>query len=278
MKSLKEKTTSLFGSCPDIFRKRLAHWKYRDEIDKNNFLIIDDKDGRLALCPLRYGKRVTIYESNAKYLDGGKFNIPMMDVTTNEYVYKEKTCIGLRDRLNIEFLENLADIKNENFYSSDINDKYTCIAVSKSLDREENKNFTMEYKINKLKNLVKDGGYLYIEYYIALDNDEIRYPKNQYLRYGEMEKYFDPTEWNILSLEEISTKEALTKTNVEEKPIIFGIIDVRKKFEKEIKKIKKKQEKNILSQSESRSLSNITPIRNYRERKVRNYVINGVLR
>ena len=265
MKSLKEKSISLFGSCPEIYRRRLAHWKFRDEIDNNNFLVIDDKDGRLALCPLRYGKRVKIYEPDAKYLDGGKFNVPMKDFDTGRYVYKEKTCIGLRDRLNMEFLENLADIKNENFYSSDLAEKYSCVAVSKSLDREENKNYTMEYKIEKLKSLVKDGGYLYIEYYIALDsNDEFKYPKNQYLRYGEMKNYFDSDEWNILSLEEKSTREDITKMNIDNKPIIFGIIDVRKRTQKEIKKLRK--------------INNILPIRNYREKKVRNYVINGVLR
>ena len=57
----------------------------------------------------------------------------------------------------------------------------------------------MDYKINKIKSNVALGGYIYIEYYLAIDEkDYKKYPSNQYLRYGEIEKYFPKEEWTIL--------------------------------------------------------------------------------
>ena len=265
MKSLRNRSNSIFGKCPEIYKKRVSHWKNRKEFDKYDFLVIDDRDGRLGMCPLRSGAKVTIYEPNSIYLYGGKINTPIRNLESNEIIYKPKTSLGLEDRINLEFLEGNVNLHNENFYESEINHKYGYVATSKSLDREENKLIPMADKINKLKDAVESGGYLYVEYYIALDSDDYNlYPQNQYLRYGEMKNYFSDENWTILSIEEYPTTEDITKMNLESKKIIFGKIDVRKKGEH----VKRKP----------RKINNIRAIKNPRNKKVRNYIINGVLR
>lgn len=265
MKSLRIRSNSLFGNCPEIYRKRVAHWKNRNEYKGYDFLVVDDKDGRLCMCPLRSGREVTVYEPNEIYLYGGKQKVPIKNLENNEIVFKDKTTMGLQDRLNLEFLENNAVIYNENFYEAHLDNKYGFVAASKSLDRIENKNISMSDKIEKLKDVVQPGGYLYIEYYIALDeNDYESYPENQYMRYGEMEKFFKNEDWSILSIQEKPTTEDITKMNPESKKIIFGIIDARRKKENNIRKPRMIHKLN----------TNIPS----RVKKVRNYVINGVVR
>ena len=63
MESLKNKTTSIFGKCPEIFKRRVGHWKSRRSLDECDFLVVDDKDGYLGMCPLRSNMNVTVYES-----------------------------------------------------------------------------------------------------------------------------------------------------------------------------------------------------------------------
>ena len=265
MKSLRIRSNSLFGSCPEIYKKRVARWKFNKELNNYDFLIVDDKDGRLAMCPLRSGARATIYEPNSIYLYGGKINTPIKNLENNEIVFKQKTSLGLQDRINLEFLEEGAELNNKCFYDSELEKEYGYVAASKSLNRDENKHLSMDTKINKLKRAVKSGGYLYIEYYIALDNDDYNlYPKNQFLRYGEMKDYFNDEDWTIISIEEKATTEDITQMNIEPKKIIFGIVEARRKKE--------------FSERKPRKICSVRAIQRPRVKKVRNYVINGVIR
>ena len=265
MESLKNKTTSIFGKCPEIFKRRVGHWKSRRSLDECDFLVVDDKDGYLGMCPLRSNMNVTVYENDKNLLYGGKYLYPFKNPHNDEIVYKEKTILGFEDRINIEFLDAHAKLINENFYKSNINEKYSYVATTRGLNLEQNIDISMIDKINKLKSCVKDDGYLYIEYYIALDSDDYEtYPKNQYLRYGEMKEYFNGNEWDILFNTEKATTESINQINKERKEIILGIIDVRKQK----KRVPKKR----------RNINNIVPIQLSNGKKVRNYTINGVFR
>lgn len=262
MKSLKSKTTSIFGKCPEIYKKRVIHWKNRRKLEYRNFLVVDDKDGYLGMCPLRANMNVTVYEQDKNLLYGGKYLFPFKNPNTDEIVYKEKTMLGFQDRINIEFLESNVELLNKNFYESNIDKKYDYVATSRGLSID--KNISMEDKINKLKSCVKDNGYLYIEYYIALDSDDYdAYPKNQYLRLGEMKNYFNEDEWHIIVNTEIATYEKINQINIESKKIILGTIDARKCDDKTIRRYRK--------------INDITPI-TPKIKKLRNYSINGVIR
>lgn len=77
-----------------------------------------------------------------------------------------------------------------------------------SLHLNNNKDIPMKTKIRKLLSSVKNDGYIYISYYLAKDNeDNIKYPKEQYLRSFEMKQYFDSNNWDIIYSFEGRTKE-----------------------------------------------------------------------
>ena len=48
MKSLVE-TNSIFGNCPEMFKRRVNRWKNRNKFYDEEFLIVDDKDGKIIL-------------------------------------------------------------------------------------------------------------------------------------------------------------------------------------------------------------------------------------
>lgn len=59
----------------------------------------------------------------------------------------------------------------------------------------------MSRKVRKLLSAVKVNGYIYIFYHLAIDEDNYeKYSKEQYLRSGEMKKYFDIDNWEIITI------------------------------------------------------------------------------
>ena len=272
MKSLRIRSYSVFGACPEIYRKRVAHWKHNKELYNHEFLVVDDKDGRLGMCPLRLGVSTTIYEPSHILMYGGKLITPIKNLENNDIVYKEKTTLGLIDRIQLEFLEENADLHNENFYESNNDKKFGYVAACRSFDRDENKDIPIKDKIEKLKKSVKDGGYLYIEYYISLDDNDLeKYPLNSFLRYGEMKEYFNSNDWIVISISEEATQEEINVMNLESKPIILGRIEVRRKKEKIRSEYNKRKPRKITE-------LNKCGVVQINRRKVRSYSINGVIR
>lgn len=224
---LPEKTKSLFGEIPSFYQKRVLNWKRRKNIEKDTFLIVDGLDGKFGMCPLRNNINVTIFEQNNLFIDGGRIEVPVK--IKDEYIFLERKINGIKDRVEIEVLNKMPDIINMNFYEVDNYEQYSYVVASKSLSRIENSKYSMDYKINKLKNSVNQNGYLYLEYYVALNNDEELYPSNLYLKKEEILKYFPKDEWTILLNEINVVKEELTPLNREEKEVLIGYLDVRKK-------------------------------------------------
>ena len=259
-------TKSLFGVCPTIFSKRVTRWRNNKKNLDSKVLIVDDKDGYLALYSLRSNIDTTVYEPDDIFINGGKKNVPINIPNTTYYTFINRTIIGLVDRANTEFVIDKLNIINRNFYEIDNTFKYNYVTACKSLDRKCNEHFSMEEKINKLKNAVALGGYLDIEYYIALEKNNYRkYPKSRFFRESEIEKYFDNKDWTILS-NEIKIVEDNISPLSEEKIAIVGYLDVLRKT------APKPRKKRTLS------YKRIDYETNKEVTCVKNYIINGVVR
>lgn len=229
MRLLPNRTNSLFGNIPEIYRKKVMKWQTRKIYKESRFLIIDDKDGHLGMCPLRVNIPIDVYEPNKEYLFGGKTEIPINIPDTNQFMFIERNILGFKDRISNELLECECQLYNLNYYEVKNNCLYDYVAACRSLDRKENKRFDMDYKINKIKSNVALGGYIYLEYYLAIDEkDYKKYPSNQYLRYGEIEKYFPKEEWTILYNEVEIIKDDYTPLNRNNEMVAIGYLDVRK--------------------------------------------------
>lgn len=154
---------------------------------KYEVLIPDALDGQHALSFARKGHIISCYETNDIYLDGG---------FTDGF-----NCIGLKKRINYENLDKNVNLEKKNFYEEKINNKYDFVYSYRSLHLKKNKEIPMSRKVRKLLSSVKINGYIYIFYHLATDeSDYEKYPKEQYLRLGDMKKYFDIDNWEIINI------------------------------------------------------------------------------
>ena len=229
MRILPNRTNSLFGNMPYIFQKRVMNWKIRNNGEKSKFLIIDDKDGQLGMCPLRRNIPIVVYEPEKVFLEGGKIEVPLNIPNTTNFIFAKRNILGFKDRITTELLTTNCNIVNKNYYKFTDENKYEYVAACHSIDRDSNIEFTMDYKINKLKNNVARDGYLYLEYEVALKDDDYEtYPANKYLRNNEILKYFDTDEWTIL-VNDVEIKQSdYTPLNKERKNVVVGYLDVKK--------------------------------------------------
>ena len=267
MRILPNRTNSLFGNMPYIFQKRVMNWKIRNNGEKSKFLIIDDKDGQLGMCPLRRNIPIVVYEPEKVFLEGGKIEVPLNIPNTTDFIFAKRNILGFKDRITTELLTTNCNIVNKNYYKFTDENKYEYVAACHSIDRDSNIEFTMDYKINKLKNNVARDGYLYLEYEVALKDDDYEtYPANKYLRNNEILKYFDTDEWTIL-VNDVEIKQSdYTPLNKERKNVVVGYLDVKKT------PTPKKKDHKPLKQTYT--------LYGTQEEKVvkHSYVINGVIR
>lgn len=197
--------------------------------EKTKFLIVDDKDGQLGMCPLRRNIPIVVYEPEKVFLEGGKTEVPLNVPNTSNFVFVKRNILGFKDRITTELITTKYNLINKNYYSFTDENKYDYVAGCHSLDRDSNIEFSMEYKINKLKSNVSDNGYLYLEYNIALKDDDYEtYHSNKYLRNNEILSYFDTNEWTIITNEIEIVKEEYTPLNKENKDVVVGYLDVKK--------------------------------------------------
>lgn len=165
---------------------------YLDKLEqkyKRSFsvLVPDAVDGLHVLLFARRGHKVTCYETNKTYLEGG--------------IVDGINCVGLKKRLLYESLLSNVIIKSENLYNNLIDKKFDFVYSYRSLHLEENKNIPMSRKIRKLQTAVKENGFIYIFYHLAEDEkDYKKYPKESYLRFGEMKAFFDKESWEVINI------------------------------------------------------------------------------
>jgi hypothetical protein len=193
MNCTKKGQKSIFGEVPKIV------YNYADIVKKGlkrkyDVLLIDCVDGLCLMPFVRQNLKVYGYEVNQTYLYGGILNFNMG---------KEKEeIIGLKNRLANEKISDNVSYYNKNYYLEKLEYAYDFVFVYKSLHRNHNKDILMKEKINKILTSVANNGYVFIYYYLAVnESDYNKYPANQYLRAYEMTKYFN-NEWKIINCNE----------------------------------------------------------------------------
>jgi hypothetical protein len=182
----KNNVGSVFGIAQ---RTSYEYMKLLNQKTNGNFktLVIDDKDGLHSIPFANYGSKVVMYEPNEIYINGGIIDDTKITPITNRKYYKD-------------YISKI-EIRNQNFYESKVEEKYDFVYCYRSLHESHNKKIPMKRKIRKLLSSVKDNGYIYIFYHLAKnENDISNFPRNQYLRKGEMVNYFDSRLWDIITI------------------------------------------------------------------------------
>ena len=99
-------------------------------------LVVDDKDGLHSIPFANLGLKVVMYEPNEVYINGGAIdNYNIFPITM---------------RRNYDNAKNNIEIRNKNFYESNIEEKYDFVYCYRSLHEKHNKNIPMKTKIRKL--------------------------------------------------------------------------------------------------------------------------------
>ena len=185
---------------------------------KLHILIVDGLDGIDVLPFAMKGHSITCYETDNKLINGG--------------VVDNFKSLGLIKRLQGQNLSNQVKIINKNFYLTEDKQKYDLVFVSRTIHFERNKGISMKMKINKLMSAVKNGGYIYMFYYLPNDpNNYKKYPVSRYLRYGKMKKFFDLNLWDVFYFRENSNRESIHNAhpyNIEKHSHKTGVIFAQK--------------------------------------------------
>ena len=157
------------------------------EFENNyNVLVIDDKDGLCSIPFALKGAKVTLYEPDERFIYGG---------IVNEFIVQP-----IYKRKNFNKVCQNIEIVIKNFYEERIEKKYEFVYCYRSIHQNHNKHISMKRKIQKILSSVKEGGYVYILYYLVTEENNMNnFCKNQYLRNGEMINYFDKKHWKIIS-------------------------------------------------------------------------------
>ena len=181
------KTKSIFGDSEKNINNfiNLIKSQYNRKID---VLITDCKDGKNVIPFVKNNFNVTCYETNKVLLNGG--------------IYMNKKVSGLKQRLKDYDMLDKVIIKEKNFYELDTLDKQDFIFASDSLDLKRNKHISKKRKVRKLMANVREGGYLYIRYYIDVNNKS---KNNMFFNLGEMKSYLDLENWRIIFICEKNT-------------------------------------------------------------------------
>jgi len=205
------KTKSIWGNPPTRLYKLLNLSK---QTWGKNFTvcIVGCSDGKFLMPFARDGIKVTGYDIDDIALYGGYKEIPIVkekikyqyvpNFESKEFELETKKVLGIIERLQIEKIENYADIEKRDFYRMVPDKKFNVVFTSCSLHYSANQDFTLEEKTKKLQEIVLPKGYLYIDYMMAIDeNDYLTYPASKFYRKKEIIGYFDEN-WEIISYKE----------------------------------------------------------------------------
>lgn len=208
------RTKSIWGNPPTRLYK-LINLAKRDFSNKFTACIVGCSDGKFLMPFAREGYLVTGYDIDEIALYGGEKDFPIVNdkikytynknFKSNDYELERKRVLGIVERLEKENLSNNAIIEKRDFYKNIPNEKFDVVFTSCSLHYTVNKEFTLKDKVEKLQSIVSKNGFLYIDYMMAIDEeDSINYPKNKFFRKGEIKNYFDDN-WKIISIIENNT-------------------------------------------------------------------------
>lgn len=205
------RTKSIWGTPPTRLYKLLNIAK--KEWGKNfTACIVGCSDGKFLLPFAREGIKITGYDIDDIALYGGYKNFPIVKkkikydydskFISKKFELVNKRVLGITERLKLENVDKYANIEQRDFYRNLPNNKFNVVFTSCSLHYSANQDFTLEDKTKKLQDIVLPKGYLYIDYMMAIDeNDYIAYPSSKFYRKNEIIKYFDKN-WKIISYRE----------------------------------------------------------------------------
>lgn len=204
------KTKSIWGNPPTRIYKIQNLLKN----EKGDFTtcIVGCSDGKFLMPFARNKNFVTGYDIDKIALYGGKKLFPIKkdnkkfkyskDFVSKEFELEETPVMGLVERLDIENCKDYAHIELRDFYKNVPDKQFDLVFTSCSLHYSKNKEFTLQDKVNKLKQITKVGGYLYMDYMMAIEEDDYEtYSDMKFFRKGKIKKYFDDN-WEILKLTE----------------------------------------------------------------------------
>ena len=179
---------SVFGVISSASYNRI-HIIEKELNKRLSVLVLDALDGLCVIPFAKSGNSVDCYETEKVYIDGGEIN-------------GFKILYGLKDKLEYYELSNNTNIINNNFFNEKNNKQYDFVYVNKCINYDKYNDITMDKKIKKILKSVNLNGYLFLSYYLAInEKDYNNYPKNQFTRRGEMIKYFGEN-WEVLSMRE----------------------------------------------------------------------------
>lgn len=205
------RTKSIWGNPPTRLYKliKLAEEKFSKDF---NACIVGCSDGKFLMPFARKGYKVTGYDIDDIALYGGVKDFPIVkekkkykfskDFKSQQYKLESKRVLGTVERLKKEGILDSAKVEKRDFYKNVPSEKYKVVFTSCSLHYTVNKEFTLEDKIKKLQSIVAPDGIIYIDYMMAIDEDDYeKYPKSKFFRKNEIKKYFD-NNWKIISIVE----------------------------------------------------------------------------
>lgn len=205
------KTKSIWGNPPKRIYKLLNMSK--DKWGKNfTACIVGCSDGKFLMPFARGGIKITGYDIDDIALYGGNKVFPIVkekikysyskDFKSKKYDLETKKVLGITERLKLEQIENYAIIEKRDFYRVMPHKKFNVVFTSCSLHYSANQDFTLEDKTKKLQEIVLPDGYLYIDYMMAIDEEDYKnYPPSKFYRKNEISKYFNE-DWEIMSFRE----------------------------------------------------------------------------
>lgn len=205
------KTKSIWGNPPKRLYKLINLAK---ESHGNNFTscIVGCSDGKFLMPFARQNLKVTGYDIDDVALNGGTKLFPIIkekkiykyspDFVSKTFELEERKVYGIIDRIKMENLEDYAVIEKRDFYKNTPSKTFDVVFTSCSIHYSVNKEVSLEDKTKKLQSIVSKGGYLYMDYMMAIDEDDYEnYPECKFYRKDEILKFFGK-EWEIISFRE----------------------------------------------------------------------------
>ena len=205
------KTKSIWGNPPKRLYK-LMNIAKKDWGRDFTACIVGCSDGKFLMPFAREHIKVTGYDIDEIALYGGEKDFPIIkekvkyqyspDFKSEQFDLETKRVLGVVERLEIEGLSDYAIIEKRDFYKNLPKEKFNVVFTSCSLHYSANQKFTLKDKTKKLQSIVLPKGYLYIDYMMAIDeNDYTTYPTVKFYRKKEILNYFNE-DWEIISLRE----------------------------------------------------------------------------
>ena len=186
------KTKSIWGNPPTRLYKLLKLAK--NQWEKNfTACIVGCSDGKFLMPFARDGIKVTGYDIDDIALYGGYKEFPIIkekikhpyspNFKSEVFDLETKKVLGITERLELENISQYATIEKRDFYRSLPTNRFNVVFTSCSLHYSANQDFTLEDKTKKLQEIVLPNGYLYIDYMMAIDeNDYNIYPISKFYR------------------------------------------------------------------------------------------------